>query len=108
MTKARWEDDPALRRIRIEGDLDHVGCEKVGSAVREAVGECPARRVVIDLSAVTFIASKGISLLIEARKKVVATGRSLVIEGLAPQVRRALDTIGFLSAYPECVGVNAP
>ena len=106
MTKARWEDDRICRRITIEGELDHVGCESIGDTVHEALSECPIRRIIIDLSAVTFIASRGISLLILAHKRVAANGRSLVLAGLAPQVLRALDTIGFLTAYPDCIAVR--
>jgi len=103
MTKAIWEDDRSVRRIRIVGDLDHVGYETVGSAVHRAVVESRTPGVLLDLSAVRFFAGMGIALLIEARRRVVATGRTFVLAGLAPQARRVLETVGFLDAYPDCV-----
>ena len=56
---------------------------------------------VVDLSAVSFIASRGIGLLLKASKKVAEKGRSLALTGLRPQVRRALETLGVFTAIPE-------
>jgi anti-anti-sigma factor len=98
MTRATWKDG----WIALQGEMDHVGCEEVAPSFREAVDHVRGRTVVVDLSAVSFITSRGIGLILEARKKLLARGRAIALAGLRPQVHQALDTVGLLTAVPVC------
>jgi anti-sigma B factor antagonist len=51
--------------------------------------DCPG--VVVDLSGVTFVGSSGLGLLIQARQDLDAAGRSLVVRGVTPAIRKAFE-----------------
>lgn len=77
--------------VRLAGELDLYNAEKVRTALGGAAAGDPVR-VVIDLSAVEFIDSTALGVLIEARSKLGPTGLVLA----APQIgtRRALEVSG--------------
>lgn len=69
-------------------DLPEVG------PLRAVLGEicatdCPS--VVIDLTNVNFIGSSGIGAILQARQQLDGLGRSLVLRGAAPTIRRAFQ-----------------
>jgi anti-anti-sigma factor len=67
-----------LRRIVITGSLDTPGTEAVSDTLRE-LASAPKRGVVVDLSAVQFLASIGIGQLIVNAQAVKARGGHLVV-----------------------------
>ena len=67
-----------LRRIAIFGRLDMEGTDSISAQVMELVQE-PKKGVVIDLSAVRFLASVGIRVLIACAKAVHQRGGKLVV-----------------------------
>lgn len=74
-----YEDVGAhLRRITVFGRLDQEGTESLTPRLLELVSE-PKKGVVIDLSAVRFLASVGIRALVASAKAVQARGGKLVI-----------------------------
>jgi anti-sigma B factor antagonist len=52
---------PGVRVVRVAGDLDLATAPRLSSAVLDDVG---CRRLVVDLSAVTFLGSTGLSALL--------------------------------------------
>lgn len=69
-------------------DLPEVG------PLRAVLGEiCAAGSpsVVIDLTNVSFIGSSGIGAILQARQQLDGLGRSLVLRGAAPTIRRAFQ-----------------
>lgn len=93
------DDDP---QIEVEPDLEGrvvvivhgaLDLPEVGP-LRAVLGEicatdCPA--VVIDLTNVNFIGSSGIGAILQARQQLDALGRTLVLRGAAPTIRRAFQ-----------------
>ena len=74
-----YEDVGAnLRTITIVGRLDMEGTDSLSARIMELVEE-PKKGVVIDLSAVRFLASVGIRVLIESAKSVQRRGGKLVV-----------------------------
>jgi anti-sigma B factor antagonist len=67
-----------LRRIVISGRLDMEGTDSVSARLMELV-EAPKKGVVIDLSAVRFLASVGIRALVASAKAVQQRGGRLVV-----------------------------
>ena len=67
-----------LRRIEISGRLDMVGAGSVGSKLIELTA-VPKKGVVVDMSAVEFLASIGIRSLIASAKAVQGRGGKLVL-----------------------------
>lgn len=74
MTISRDESD-GVEIIRLEGDVDLTNAD----LVREAVDATTADRVVLDLSAVTFLDSMAISTLDGGHRRLASDDRSLVV-----------------------------
>lgn len=76
--------------VIVHGSLDLPEVGPLRAALAEVChGDYPA--VVIDLSDVTFLGSSGIGALLQAKADLDSVGRSLVLRGAAPQIRRALE-----------------
>lgn len=67
-----------LRRIVISGRLDMEGTDSLSPRIMELVEE-PKSGVIIDLSAVRFLASVGIRVLVACAKAVQQRGGKLVV-----------------------------
>jgi anti-anti-sigma factor len=67
-----------LRRIMISGRLDLPGTDSVASQLAE-LAAAPKKGVVVDLSAVNFLASIGIRALIISAKAVQERGGKMVL-----------------------------
>jgi anti-anti-sigma factor len=96
----RFEDRRNARWIHLDGELDSDGCAEMGDQFRAAVASGPDA-VVVDMTQVTFVASHGIRLLLQANRKLREAGRSLRIAGLSPRIRRVFETTGLFEAIPE-------
>lgn len=84
--------------IRLAGRLDSAGVETVEAqfVTRAAATD----KVLVDLSAVDFIASGGISMLIAAARDRAGHGGRLVLCHCQPRVQHVLATAGLDSVIP--------
>lgn len=73
-----YDDVGDLRRIVITGRLDMPGTDSVASKLAE-LAQAPKKGVVVDLSAVRYLASIGISALIASAKAVRQRGGKMVL-----------------------------
>lgn len=95
-----------LRRIEITGRLDMPGTESVAAKLVELV-DAPKKAVVVDLSALKFLASIGIRALIESAKRVRQRGGRmvLVVDG-ASTVMLSLEATGVDELIPVFESVS--
>ncbi|HUF81812.1 MAG TPA: STAS domain-containing protein [Burkholderiales bacterium] len=91
---------PDLRRIEISGRLDMEGTDSVATKLME-LAAAPKRAVVIDLSALRFLASIGISALIACAKEVKRRGgkMALVVDS-GSTVKMSLEATGVDELIP--------
>jgi anti-anti-sigma factor len=90
------------------GDLDYRAREEFDIAVRDVLAACPGT-VVLDLSAVPFLSSEGISALIDANNRATETDTTLVITP-STFLRRRLNMFGLtgvLTLTPD-TDANSP
>ena len=89
-----------LRRIGISGRLDMPGTEEIATKLVE-LAAAPKRAVVVDLSALKFLASIGIRALIASAKEVRRRGGKmvLVVNG-GSTVRMSLEATGVDQLIP--------
>ena len=89
-----------LRRITITGRLDMPGTDAVAAKLGELVA-APRKGVVVDLSALQFLASIGIRALITSAKTVQQRGGKmvLVVEG-SNSVLMSLEATGVDQLIP--------
>ena len=96
----RWEDQREGRHVFLDGELDHEACDQMAAPFRDLLDGTKAA-VVIHLHRVPFVSSKGIWLLLEARSKLKREGRTMLVLGLNPHVRKTFETVGVFKAAPE-------
>ena len=74
-----WDDiGENLRRIEISGRLDMVGASSIAAQLVELTA-APKKGIVVDMSAVEFLASIGIRALITSAKAVQERGGKMVL-----------------------------
>lgn len=84
-------DDGVL--VRLEGELDLATAPTLERVVNLAV-DSGAPTVVLDLSALTFVDSTGIHVLIAAQRRALKQGFALVLRSPTQQVRKILRLTG--------------
>ena len=101
MVAIRYEDDKDdVRRIFLSGRLDTAGSEEIASQLAEVAASIK-RRVLLDLSNVTFLSSMGIRALIVSAKQQQAKGGRVVLNvGGNDVVGRTLEATGVDELIP--------
>ncbi|MGI8693548.1 MAG: STAS domain-containing protein [Geodermatophilaceae bacterium] len=78
--------------VAVAGEVDIDTAPRMSRAL--AAGLAAGRPVVVDLGAVTFMDSAGLSALIAAHKAAAAAGLTCRLQDLPPAVRRLLEVTG--------------
>lgn len=86
--------------VRLVGDIDFRSWQDVHNMLAEVVQT--GNDVVVDMSEVPFVDSAGITVLVDARRRVGQAGGGFRLVDLRPPVRRALQIMGLL----EVLGVR--
>ena len=95
-----------LRRIVITGRLDMPGTDSVASKLGELVA-APKKGVVVDLSALKFLASIGVRALIASSKAVQQRGGKMVlVVSDSSTVRLSLEATGIDELIPVFKSVS--
>src|SRR5947207_5936950 len=84
--------------FRLSGDLDFRSASSSRAALLQAVEQAPGG-LVIDLRAVEFIDSSGLSLLYEAARQLERRGGRIRLRGLDVHHHRLLHTIGLADCF---------
>jgi len=83
-------------RLRVSGELDLATGDTLRDELKRAE-ESEAKRIRLDLSALTFIDSDGLAILLEAHRRSATDGRRLtVLPGDDGQVRKMLELTGLI------------
>ena len=72
--------------LPLEGEIDLHVSPRISAALGAMIDQKPAR-LVVDLSAVSYIDSSGLAVLIEGMQNVEAYGGKFVLAGLQENVR---------------------
>jgi anti-anti-sigma factor len=86
----RSDTDTVVRVSQVE--IDQATADVFAAELRpeHAVG----RRVIVDLSSVSFIASSGIEALVRRHQELQASGVEMVVTQVQPPVRRVIELLG--------------
>lgn len=76
--------------LSVTGQVDIATTDELAGEIRDAIGRDP-ETLVVDLSAVAFIGSSGLSTLLEADGRARAMGCRMVVIPGTGVVRRLLD-----------------
>jgi serine/threonine-protein kinase RsbW len=98
MTSQAADGQGAEAVFRLTGDLDFRAVDSLRGALREALEPAP-ELLVIDLAAVEFIDSSGLSVLYEAARDVGRRGGRVRLRGLDHHHHRLLHTVGLADRF---------
>ncbi len=85
-------------RIAPDGRLDAVTVPALETVLNNHL-DAQQVRLILDMSAVTYISSSGLRALLHARKRAQAGGGDVVLSGMNPRVREVFEMIGFTSLF---------
>jgi len=100
-------DGTASATVRLAGELDIISV----AVARRALGQLEGgtRRIVIDLSRVTFCDVAGVRFLVAARERASEAGTNLIVLYPHPSVNRVLDLTGTLPLVrPDTASMRVP
>jgi anti-sigma B factor antagonist len=89
----RSESADDLHTVSVMGELDQGTVPELRGMLAEAIGEAPAS-VLVDLSDCNFIDSTGLSLLVEAKRRLADEDRRFGVCCPDADVRRLLELTG--------------
>lgn len=78
----------------LTGEIDHHGAREMMTQLDLIIAERLPKRLVLDLSGVTFMDSSGIAVLLRALRQMGRTGGTLRVANIPVQARRVLDAAG--------------
>jgi anti-sigma B factor antagonist len=84
--------------LPLEGEIDSHISPQIAVALRELINGKP-RKLVIDLSEVSYIDSSGLAVLIEAMQKVEFYGGKLYLVGLQENLRAIFESTRLDQAF---------
>ena len=80
--------------LEISGELDHHGARNALREVEQAIDAALPKKLVMDLSGVTFMDSSGIALILRTQQKMQLLDGSMLVCNVPAQARRVLDAAG--------------
>jgi len=80
--------------LEISGELDHHGSREAIREVEQEIDAALPRKLVLDMSGVTFMDSSGIALLLRVQRRMENLEGSMLVCHVPPQARRVLDAAG--------------
>lgn len=82
-------DDAGVRVVRLVGEVDISNADAIGEKLDQMLGD-GNERLVVDLTALEFMDSSGIAMLLRAAGRV----ESIAVRNPTPVVRRIIECTG--------------
>ena len=94
-----WLVHPLRRVVPSVGRLDSASSPDFEAQVLETLQSAPPR-LVLDMSALDYVSSAGLRVILLAGKRLKAGGGRLALAGLRDNVRDVFEMSGFLTLFP--------
>lgn len=91
--------------VGLKGRLDAASAGTVQDRI-VAVIDGGARQLVLDLSALDYVSSAGLRVLLVAAKKMKPVGGKLCLCGLQPSIKEIFDIAGFTGMFTLAPGLD--
>ena len=91
--------NPQARCVSLNGRLDLKGSDEIAQRFTSLTAT-NSSQIIVDMSGVEFIASIGMRLLLSCAKAKSNRGGQMVLAGVQPLVREALETAGIDTLIP--------
>jgi len=86
-----WDEAEVI--VAVEGEIDLATVPLLWGSFQEATSVV-STRLIVDVSATTFVDSTGMAVFLMAHKRLRDRGAELVLRGPTPPVRRGLQLTG--------------
>ena len=86
--------EPHVLTVGLERDLDLASAADVRAALDTLLDRYPERDVRLDLDAVSFLDSAGLGVVLGRYRRLAASGHTLYLVGVRPQVAAVLTVAG--------------
>lgn len=86
------------------GELDVAAAPRCEAGLEAAIESSDATVVVVDLSDLTFIDSRGMSSLLDVRRRLEARGRRMQVININPRVARFFEIAGLSELFDDEIG----
>ncbi|SPL99210.1 unnamed protein product [[Actinomadura] parvosata subsp. kistnae] len=86
-------------QVTLRGEIDFTNSTEINKRIKEAVTEYRPAAVRVDLSAVTFIDSTGVGVLVNAMRMANAARSEFRVVGPNRRISDQLRTMGLLAAF---------
>lgn len=80
--------------LELSGEIDHHSARNAMREMELAVDAALPKKLVLDMTGVTFMDSSGIALILRAQQRMRLLEGSLLVCNVPPQARRVLDAAG--------------
>ena len=80
--------------LTLSGEVDHHGARAMMQEMDRAVEASLPRRLILDLSGVTFMDSSGIAVILRAFRRVGALGGELTVRNVPAQAGKVIRAAG--------------
>lgn len=80
--------------IQLSGELDHDGAKDAIRQLDYALDAALPKKLVLDLTGITFMDSSGIALILRSKRRMDLLGGSVYVCHVPRQARRVLNTAG--------------
>ena len=89
---------PSTVTVAVSGALDVVTLPRVREELELAAARRPSR-LVVDLSACTFVDASALAVLLDLHRRMCRTGGVLTLSGACPRVLRLLSLTGLRRVF---------
>ncbi len=83
---------PGATVVRLAGEIDGVTSPRARKDLEPVVASAPPV-VVFDLGETTFVSSAGISVLLDARRRLEKAGSRVFVTNMQPQIAKVMDIV---------------
>lgn len=85
----------SVASVRIQGRFDFAGHREFRAAIKSLLAETAVREIEVDLSAVEYMDSAALGMLLLARENAGDVGKTVTIARPSEKVRNVLDVANF-------------
>ena len=80
--------------LELSGEIDHHSARNAMREMELAVDAALPKKLVLDMTGVTFMDSSGIALILRSQQRMQLMEGSVVLRNVPEQARRVLDAAG--------------
>ncbi|MDR0898469.1 MAG: anti-sigma factor antagonist [Oscillospiraceae bacterium] len=88
--------------VQLEGELDHCSAERVRAALDALIADPAVKRLVVDVSRLTFMDSSGVGVIIGRYRTLARRQGSLAVRGASTAVDRIFRMSGLYQIVEKC------